>query len=108
MEDVMRAMICSSLACFLIAGAAVAAQPELRPSEPQAYCVGRDGDFYPYAGGTCKSGYQLGSGNCRQDDGRVTATPKSQCLAMNGHIELPVESPIGPRTPAKPAHPDVN
>jgi hypothetical protein len=32
------------------------------PSDPQAYCVNRSGDFYPYRGEPCKSGYQLGAG----------------------------------------------
>jgi hypothetical protein len=42
------------------------------PSDPQAYCVNRSADFYPYRGEPCKSGYQLGSGNCRK-----TATPSN-------------------------------
>jgi len=41
------------------------------PSDPQAYCVNRSADFYPYTGEPCKSGYQLGPGNCRKADGRM-------------------------------------
>jgi hypothetical protein len=43
-------------------------------------------DFYPYTGEPCKSGYQLGSGNCRESDGHV---PRDQCVAMAGTVELP-------------------
>jgi hypothetical protein len=50
------------------------------PSDPQAYCVNPSADFYPYMGEPCKSGYQLGSGNCRQTDGRIVAVPKEQCV----------------------------
>ena len=73
------------------------AQP---PSDPQAYCVDRSADFYPYNGEPCKSGYQLGSGNCRKTDGRVVAVPKEQCEAMAGTVELPFESGRAPQ-PAK-------
>jgi hypothetical protein len=61
------------------------------PSDPQAYCVNRSADFYPYTGEPCKSGYQLGSGNCRKADGRMVAVPREQCVAMAGTVELPFE-----------------
>jgi len=61
------------------------------PSEPQGYCVNRSADFYPYTGEPCKSGYQLGSGNCRRTDGRMVAVPREQCAAMAGTVELPSE-----------------
>ncbi len=61
------------------------------PSDPQAYCVNRSADFYPYTGEPCKSGYQLGSGNCRKSDGRIVAVPREECGAMAGTIELPFE-----------------
>jgi len=67
------------------------AQDAQAPSEPQAYCVNRSADFYPYTGEPCKTGYQLGSGNCRKTDGRMVAVPREQCLAMAGTVELPVE-----------------
>jgi hypothetical protein len=72
------------------------------PSEPQAYCVDRSGDFYPYRGEPCKSGYQLGSGNCRKTDGRLVAVPREQCAAMAGIIEVPFEGGRLPQAP-KPA-----
>lgn len=73
------------------------------PSAPQAYCVNRGADFYPYTGEPCKSGYQLGSGNCRKTDGHMVAVPKEQCAAMAGTIELPFEGgrPAQAPKPAK-------
>jgi hypothetical protein len=61
------------------------------PSDPQAYCVNRSADFYSYSGEPCKSGYQLGSGNCRKADGRMVAVSKEQCVAMGGLVALPFE-----------------
>src|SRR5215472_1365735 len=61
------------------------------PSDPQAYCVSRSADFYPYRGEPCKSGYQLGSGNCRKTDVHIVAASKEECAAMTGTVELPVE-----------------
>jgi hypothetical protein len=43
----------------------------------------------PYTGELCKSGYQLGSGNCRRTDGRMVAVPREECLAQTRMIELP-------------------
>jgi hypothetical protein len=61
------------------------------PSEPQAYCVNRSAEFYPYTGEPCKSGYQLGAGNCRKPDGRMVAVPRDQCVEMKGLVALPFE-----------------
>jgi hypothetical protein len=69
------------------------------PSDPQAYCVNRSADFYPYTGEPCKSGYQLGSGNCRKTDGRLVAVPREQCDATAGTVELPFESGRAPQPP---------
>jgi hypothetical protein len=66
------------------------------PSDPQGYCVNRSADFYPYTGEPCKSGYQLGSGNCRRTDGRMVAVPREQCVSMDGTVELPFEGGIPP------------
>ena len=71
------------------------------PSYPQGYCVNHSADFYPYTGEPCKSGYQLGAGNCRKTDGRMVAVPKEQCVAMAGTIELPFEDGIHPRQAPK-------
>jgi hypothetical protein len=73
------------------------------PADPQAYCVNRNADFYSYTGEPCKSGYQLGSGNCRKTDGRMVAVPREQCVAMAGTVELPFEGGIRPRLAPPPA-----
>src|SRR5260370_38028087 len=62
-------------------------------------CVNRSADFYPYTGEPCKSGYQLGSGNCRKTDGRMVAVSKAQCAALAGTVELPFEGGRRPQTP---------
>ena len=71
-------------------------------SDPQAYCVDRSAAFYPYTGEPCKSGYQLGLGNCRKTDGRMVAVPREQCVAMAGTVELPFEGGIRPPQAPKP------
>jgi beta-lactamase regulating signal transducer with metallopeptidase domain len=58
------------------------------PSDPQGYCVNPSADFYPYTGEPCKSGYRLGSGNCRTTDGRMVGVPREECLAQAGTVEL--------------------
>ena len=91
--------ICLGLCSALIAGATIAAEPNppsQNPSEPQAYCVNRDAEFYPYEGKPCKDGYQVGPGNCRKSDGHLAAIKKTECLAMGGVIELPSESGVKP------------
>jgi len=75
------------------------------PSDPQAYCVNRSADFYSYSGEPCKSGYQLGSGNCRNADGRVVAVSKEQCVAMGGLVALPFEGGRDPFDGAQPPKP---
>ena len=72
-------------------------------SDSQAYCVNRSADFYPYTGEPCKSGYQLGSCNCRKTNGRIVAVPREECLAQAGTVELPVEDgiPPGPLAPRR-------
>src|SRR5215472_3044084 len=91
----MRLAVC--LAMCLMAILANAAHTHAQaPSEPQAYCVNRSADFYLYTGEPCKSGYQLGLGNCRKSDGRMVAVPREQCFAMSGTVELPVEDGIPP------------
>jgi len=101
-EAAMRLVAC--LAMCLMPILVKAAQTDAQaPSEPEAYCVNRSADFYPYTGEPCKSGYQLGPGNCRQTDGRMVAVPREQCVAMAGTVELPFEGgrrPFdGPQTP---------
>jgi len=94
----MRLVVC--LAMCLMAILANAAHTHAQaPSEPQAYCVNRSADFYLYTGEPCKTGYQLGSGNCRKTDGRMVAVPREQCAAMAGTVELPFEGGRPPEAP---------
>ena len=91
----MRLVACLTL-CLMPIMANAAQTDAQAVSNPQAYCVNRSADFYPYKGEPCKSGYQLGLGNCRKTDGRLVAVPREQCLAMAGTVELPVEDGIPP------------
>ena len=91
------ACITTCLVPILAAAAQMASQTS---SDRQAYCVNRSADFYPYTGEPCKSGYQLGSGNCRKTNGRIVAVPREECLAQGGTVELPVEDPAIPPPPA--------
>jgi len=84
----MRLVACLTMCLMPILANAAHAQA---PSDPQGYCVNRSADFYPYTGEPCKSGYQLGSGNCRKTDGRMVAVPREQCAAMDGTVVLPFE-----------------
>src|SRR5215467_11931404 len=91
------AMRLVTVACFTLMPTLVAAQTNAPvPSDPQAYCVNPSADFYPYTGELCKSGYQLGRGNCRKTDGSMATVPKEQCAAM-GIYEVPFEVGIPPR-----------
>ena len=93
----MRLVACLTMCLMpILANAAPGAQA---PSDPQGYCVNRGADFYPYTGEPCKSGYQLGSGNCRKTNGRIVAVPREECLAQDGTVELPVEEPAIPPGP---------
>jgi hypothetical protein len=91
----MRLVVCLTL-CLMPIKANAAQTDAQGQSNPQAYCVNRSADFYPYTGEPCKSGYQLGLGNCRKSDGRMVAVLREQCLAMAGTVELPVEDGIPP------------
>jgi hypothetical protein len=94
-EASMRLAVCLTVGLILASAAQAVAQ-----SDPQAYCVNSDSaDFYPYTGEPCKSGYQLGAGNCRQKDGRMVAVSREQCAAMAGRVELPFEGGRRPEAP---------
>ena len=95
----MRLIACVT-ACLVSILAASAQMAPQTSSDRQAYCVNRSADFYPYAGEPCKSGYQLGSGNCRKTNGRIVAVPREECLAQGGAVGLPVEDGIPPQRPA--------
>ena len=96
----MRLIACVTMCLVPILADAAQLAPQTS-SASQAYCVNRSADFYPYTGEPCKSGYQLGSGNCRTTNGRIVAVPREECLAQAGTVELPVEDPAIP-SPAAP------
>ena len=91
----MRLVACLTL-CLMPIMANAAQTDTQASSDPQAYCVNRSADFYLYTGEPCKSGYQLGLGNCRNSDRRMVAVPREQCFAMSGTVELPLEDGIPP------------
>jgi hypothetical protein len=91
----MRLVVCLTM-CLMLILANAAQTGAQAPSDPQGYCVNRSADFYPYTGEPCKSGYQLGSGNCRRTDGRMVAVPSEECVAQAGTVELPFEGGIRP------------
>jgi hypothetical protein len=95
-EATMRSVACLAM-CLMLILANAAQTGAQAPSDPQGYCVKRSADFYSYTGEPCKSGYQLGSGNCRRTDGRIVAVPREECLAQAGTVELPLENGIPPR-----------
>jgi hypothetical protein len=95
-ESAMRVFVRVAMCLIPILASATPSAAQA-PSEPQAYCVNRNADFYLYTGEPCKSGYQVGPGNCRKPDGHMVALQREQCAAMSGVIELPVE---GGRPPA--------
>jgi hypothetical protein len=103
-EGAIRLVACLTMCLMPILASAAQADAQA-PSDPQAYCVNRSADFYPYTGELCKSGYQLGSGNCRKADGRMVAVSKEECVAMGGLVALPFEGGRGPFDRAQPPKP---
>ena len=89
----MRVIACLAVGLISFAAHAGQSQPA---SEPQAYCINLSADFYPYSGEPCKSGYQLGRGNCRNASGQMVAVTREQCLKMAGTVELPIEQGVPP------------
>jgi len=83
----MRLIACVTTCLVPILADAAQMAPQTS-SDPQVYCVNLSADFYSYTGEPCKSGYQLGSGNCRKSDGRMVAVPREECLAQAGTVEL--------------------
>jgi hypothetical protein len=94
-EASMRLVACFAI-CLVLILANAAQTGAQAPSDSQGYCVNPSADFYPYTGEPCKSGYQLGSGNCRRTDGRMVAVPREQCVSMDCTVELPFEGGIRP------------
>jgi hypothetical protein len=91
----MRLIACVTTCLVPILAASAQMAPQTS-SGRQGYCVNSSADFYPYTGEPCKSGYQLGLGNCRNTNGRIVAVPTEECLAQAGAVELPTEDGIPP------------
>jgi hypothetical protein len=91
----MRLVACLAM-CLMPILVSAAQTSSQGPPDPQAYCVDMSAAFYPYTGEPCKSGYQLGLGNCRKTDGRMIAVPREQCVATAGTVELPFERGMPP------------
>ena len=83
----MRLIACVTTCLVPILADAAQTAPQTS-SDPQVYCVNLSADFYSYTGEPRKSGYQLGSGNCRKSNGRIVAVPREECLAQAGTVEL--------------------
>jgi hypothetical protein len=87
----MRLLLFGILAA-LMTGVAYGAQeirPAPEPASARSYCINAEADFYEYDGGTCRSGYQLGAGNCWLADGSFRAVPREACRELGGMIALP-------------------
>jgi hypothetical protein len=83
----------------MLVGGACAAQSNGSPqkvAEARAYCINANSQFYVYAGGTCRPGYQLGNGNCRTPDGQFLATTPDDCQKRGGTIALPLPAEVIP------------
>ena len=100
-REVLMRFIACVVTCLLPMSANAAETTSQTSPDPQSYCVDSSADFYPYTGELCKSGYQLGAGNCRRTDGRLVAVARQECLAQAGTIELP-GPPMVPRPPHAP------
>jgi hypothetical protein len=87
----MRLVACVTVCLTTILTNTGQTEAQNAPSEPQAYCVNQNAEFYLYTGEPCKNGYQLGAGNCRTAEGRMVAMPREQCVAMKGLVEVPFE-----------------
>src|SRR4029453_7953500 len=89
-EAAMRLAACLTM-CLMLILVNVAQTDAQAPSDPQAYCVNHDADFYPYTGEPCKSGYQLGSGNCRKLTGTWLPCQESSALPAQSKYRLKAE-----------------
>jgi len=96
----MRLAACLAI-CLMPTMASTAQEGDQGPANPGAYCVDGSAAFYRYTGEPCKTGYELGLGNCRTTSGRMVAAPREQCVGTGGTIELPFERGIVPPKPPR-------
>jgi hypothetical protein len=101
----MRALLCGLLVSVTAFGAVDAAQgtgPVQPVSGRPAYCVNAGGEFYVYTGELCRSGFQLGPGNCLLPGAELVALPRNECLRQRGMPAMPDGSAPVPRAPLRP------
>jgi hypothetical protein len=67
----------------------ISAGSTAQASNPQAYCINANAEFYPYAGDPCSTGYQLGTHNCRLPSGELHLVSRVDCQNMGGLVALP-------------------
>jgi hypothetical protein len=85
----MRLVACLAI-CLMPIMASAAQTGDKGPSNPEAYCVDGSAAFYPYTGEPCKSGYQLGLGNCRKTDGAHGCRAKRAVRCNGRHSRITV------------------
>jgi hypothetical protein len=98
----MRALLCGLLVSVTASGAVEAAQisdPVQPVSGRPAYCVNAAGEFYVYTGDLCRSGYQLGPGNCLLPGAELIAVSRAECLRRGGMPAMQDGSAPMPRAP---------
>jgi hypothetical protein len=66
-----------------------AVETQTQAASPGAHCINAQAEYYPYAGGVCEAGYQLGTHNCRTPDGDLHLIPPADCRTMGGLVALP-------------------
>jgi hypothetical protein len=68
-----------------------------------AFCINQQAEYYPYTGGVCRTGYQLGTHNCRTPDGELHMMAPADCRragGLNAHpapAAAPADALIRPR-----------
>jgi hypothetical protein len=99
-EAAMRLAACLTI-CLMPMLANAAQKDAQAPSDPQAYCVNRNADFYPYTGEPCKSGYQLGSAIVEKLTGAWLPCQESSALQWpaQSNYRLKAEDVLNPQNP---------
>jgi hypothetical protein len=82
-----------------VGSAAQTAGPAQPVSGRPAYCVSASGEFYMYTGDLCRSGFQLGAGNCLLPGAELVGVSRDECLRRNGMPAMPDGSAPVPRVP---------
>jgi len=89
MRGLLYGPVFASLAGLAVTMAFAAEQSGAGGEGARNYCVNVQADFYEYQGGTCRSGYRLGPGNCRLPDGSIRALLPAVCRERGGMQAMP-------------------